>query len=142
MLSMTRMSGKMTPTINREAYSNLLAQYPPKVIETEAENEQMTAIAYKLSQRSELSREESALLDLLIVLIEKFEDEAYPIPEVSPHEMLLHLMDARDCKQEELIGVIGSRGVVSEVVNGKRGISKAQAKSLSEYFGVGVEMFI
>ncbi|MGB7415645.1 MAG: transcriptional regulator [Thermosynechococcaceae cyanobacterium] len=132
----------MTPTINREAYSNLLAQYPPKVIETEAENEQMTAIAYKLSQRSELSREESALLDLLIVLIEKFEDEAYPIPEVSPHEMLLHLMDARDCKQEELIGVIGSRGVVSEVVNGKRGISKAQAKSLSEYFGVGVEMFI
>lgn len=132
----------MTPTIDREVYRNLLAQYPPKVIETEAENEEMTEIAYRLSQRVEISREETALLDLLIVLIEKFENEAYPMPEVSPHEILLHLMDARDCKQEELVGVIGSRGVVSEVINGKRGISKAQAKSLSEYFGVGVELFI
>lgn len=132
----------MIPTIDRDAYRSLLAEHLPKVIETEAENDQMTAIAYSLSQQSDLSREESALLNLLIVLIEKFEDENYPMPDVSPQEMLLHLMDARGCKQEDLIGVIGSRGVVSEVVHGKRGISKAQAKSLSDYFGVGVELFI
>ena len=51
-------------------------------------------------------------------------------------------MEARDIRQEDLIGVIGSRGVVSEVVNGKRGISKAQAKALGEYFHVSAELFI
>jgi HTH-type transcriptional regulator/antitoxin HigA len=49
------------------------------------------------------------------------------MPEASPHDILLHLMEARELRQAELIGILGSKGVVSEVVNGKRSISKAQA---------------
>ncbi len=56
--------------------------------------------------------------------------------------MLLHLMEARNMKQEELVGVIGSRGVVSEIVNGKRSISKAQAKVLGKLFHVSPSLFI
>ena len=56
--------------------------------------------------------------------------------------MLLHLMEARNMKQEELVGVIGSRGVVSEIVNGKRSISKAQAKTLGQLFHVSPSLFI
>ena len=74
--------------------------------------------------------------------IEKFEDEHYPIPPSTPQQVLLHLMEANRIKQENLIGVIGSRGVVSEVVNGKRSISKAQAKALAEFFSVDVGLFI
>ncbi len=74
--------------------------------------------------------------------IEKFEDEHYPIPPSTPQQVLLHLMEANGIKQENLIGVIGSRGVVSEVVNGKRNISKAQAKALAEFFSVDVGLFI
>ncbi|MDJ0688615.1 MAG: hypothetical protein QNJ41_08900 [Xenococcaceae cyanobacterium MO_188.B32] len=44
--------------------------------------------------------------------------------------------------QADLVGVIGSSGVVSEVVNGKRSISKAQAKALREYFKVSPSLFI
>ena len=51
-------------------------------------------------------------------------------------------MEAGGIKQENLVGVIGSRGVVSEVVNGKRSISKAQAKALAEFFSVNVGLFI
>ena len=43
-------------------------------------------------------------------------------------------MEARDLIQGNLVGVIGSRGVVSEVMNSKRSISKAQAKALGEFF--------
>ena len=50
--------------------------------------------------------------------------------------MMIHLIEARDIRQEDLVGVIGSRGVVSEVVNGKRRISKADAKALGEFFHV------
>lgn len=51
-------------------------------------------------------------------------------------------MDARGIRQEDLVGVIRSRGVVSEIVNGKLSISKAQAKALAEFFPVSPEPFL
>ena len=132
----------MTLTINPSDYAQLLAKYQPKVIETEAENDHALELAQKLEHKANRSLEEDAILELLVTLIEKFEDENYPIPKGTPHSMLLHLMEASGIKQENLVGVIGSRGVVSEVVNGKRSISKAQAKALAEFFSVDVGLFI
>ena len=132
----------MTLTINPSDYAQLLAKYQPKVIETEAENERAIELAQELEHKANRSLEEDAILELLVTLIEKFEDENYSIPEGTAHSMLLHLMEASGTKQESLVGIIGSRGVVSEVVNGKRSISKAQAKALAEFFSVDVGLFI
>jgi HTH-type transcriptional regulator / antitoxin HigA len=132
----------MTLTFDLETYTTLLTQYRPKIITTEAENDTAIALAEDLSHRDPKSPEEEALLELLITLIEKFENEHYPIPVSTPLEMLKHLMEARNHKQEDLVGIIGSRGVVSEIVNGKRDISKAQAKSLAHHFNVDVALFI
>ena len=132
----------MTLTINPESYAQLLALYQPKVIETEAENDLAIESALILEHKANRTREEDAILELLVTLIEKFENEQYPIPSGTPHSMLLHLMEAGGIKQENLVGVIGSRGVVSEVVNGKRSISKAQAKALADFFSVDVGLFI
>jgi HTH-type transcriptional regulator / antitoxin HigA len=139
----------MIDTINRNVYGDLLAQHQPKEIETEAENEAAIMLAESLEHRQR-TPEEDALLELLIILIEKFEDASYPVPNVDPDRMLLHLMEARNMKQEELVGIIGSRGVVSEIVNGKRfstgeatpTISKAQAKALGQLFHVSPTLFI
>jgi HTH-type transcriptional regulator / antitoxin HigA len=131
----------MIHTINRNVYGDLLAQHQPKAIESEAENEAAITLAESLEHRQR-TPEENALLELLIILIEKFEDASYPVPNVEPDRMLLHLMEARNMKQEELVGVIGSRGVVSEIVNGKRSISKAQAKALGQLFNVSPSLFI
>ena len=132
----------MTLTINPSEYAQLLAKYQPKVIQTEAENDRAIAFAQELEHKAHRTSEEEAILELLVTLIEKFEDEYYPIPEGTPQQMLLHLMESNGIKQENLVGVIGSRGVVSEVVNGKRSISKAQAKTLAEFFSVDVGLFI
>ena len=132
----------MNLTINPQSYAQLLALYQPKVIETEEENDRAIALAEELEHKPNLTLEEEAILELLVTLIEKFEAEYYPIPEGTPHQMLLHLMEASDIKQENLVGVIGSRGIVSEVVNGKRSISKAQAKALAAMFSVDVGLFI
>lgn len=132
----------MTLTINPSDYAQLLAKYQPKIIETEAENHRAIELAQELEHKVNRSNEENAILELLITLIEKFEDENYPISEGTPHSMLLHLMEASGIKQENLVSVIGSRGVVSEVVNGKRSISKAQAKALAKFFSVDVGLFI
>ena len=101
----------MTLTLNPESYGRLLAQYQPKVITTEEENDAAIALAEELDHRSRRTPEEDALLDLLVTLIEKFEQEHYPIPQGTPLSSLLHLMEARELKQEDLVGVIGSRGV-------------------------------
>ena len=132
----------MTLTFDRNAYGSLLLQYQPKVIQSEEDNEAAITLATELEHRANLTTEESALLDLLVTLIEQYEEEHYPIPQSSPLDMLIHLMQSRECKQEDLIGIIGSRGVVSEVVNGKRSISKSQAKALADYFNVDVGFFI
>jgi HTH-type transcriptional regulator / antitoxin HigA len=132
----------MTFITNPESYAQLLAKYQPKVIETEEENDRAIALAQELEHKINRTPQEDAILELLVILIGKFEDEQYPIPSGTPHSMLLHLMEASSIKQENLVGVIGSRGVVSEVVNGKRSISKAQAKALAEFFSVDVGLFI
>ena len=131
----------MIHTINHNIYGDLLAQHQPKAIENEAENEVAITLAESLEHRQR-TPEEDALLELLIILIEKFEETSYPLPSLKSDLILLHLMEARNMKQEELVGVIGSRGVVSEIVNGKRSISKAQAKVLGELFHVSPSLFI
>ena len=132
----------MTLTTNPESYAQLLAKYQPKVIETEAENERVIALAQELEHKLNRTPQEDAILELLVVLIEKFENEQYPIFQGTPQSILLHLIEANDIKQENLIGIIGSRGVVSEIINGKRDLSKAQAKALAEFFSVDVGLFI
>jgi HTH-type transcriptional regulator / antitoxin HigA len=132
----------MNTTFDTNTYANLLTQYQPKVITSESENSAAISFVEKLVHQSSKSLEEETLLNLLVTLIEKFEDEHYPIPVSSPLEVLKHLMEAGDFKQEDLVGIIGSRGVVSEVVNGKRSISKAQAIALGKFFNVDTGLFI
>jgi HTH-type transcriptional regulator / antitoxin HigA len=122
-------------------YDGFFNRHQPKAIETEAENEAAILLAESLEHRQR-TPEEDALLELLIILIEKFEETSYQLPNLEADRMLLHLMEARNMKQEELVGMIGSRGVVSEIVNGKRSISKAQAKVLGELFHVSPSLFI
>jgi HTH-type transcriptional regulator/antitoxin HigA len=132
----------MTLIINSESYTLLLAKYQPKVIETEEENDRVISLAEELEHKADRTKEEDAILELLITLIEKFENEQYLIPESTPHSMLLHLMEANEIDRERLVDVIGSRKVVSEIIDGKHSISRTQAKALANFFSVDLELFI
>lgn len=124
-------------------YRRLLSRTMPVVIETEEENVRMLAIVEKLMQKGEkLSAEEEKLLKLLARLIEDFEERFYRANEATPLEVLQHLMEARGVKQSQLWEVFGSKGIASEVLNGKRGISKTHARALANYFHVPAELFI
>lgn len=132
----------MTISLDKTTYSQLLVEYQPKVITTEAEYDQALETVEKLMADQQRTPEQTAILQLLVTLIEEFETKHYPIEPSSPHAMLEHLIDARGIKQSDLVGIIGSKGVVSEVVNRKRAISKVQAKALGEFFNVSPALFI
>ena len=124
-------------------YQRLLSRTMPVVIETEEENERMLVIAEKLMKKGEnLSAEEEKLLKLLARLIEDFEQRYYRPNEAEPLEVLHHLMEARGVKQSQLWELFGSKGIASEVLNGKRGISKTHARALANYFHVPVDLFV
>jgi len=115
----------------------------PVVIETEAENERMLAIVEKLMDKGEaMSAEEETLLKLLAKLIEDFEERYYHPPDATPLEVLQHLMESRGAKQTHLWELFGSKGIASEVLNGKRGLSKTHARALADYFHVPADLFI
>lgn len=132
----------MTLTFDTTVYSNLLSQYIPQAIETEEEYDRILKIAEQLTFAKNKTPEEKVLYKLLVTLIEAYETENYSIDEATPHEILKHLMESSGTRQADLVGVIGSSGVVSEVINGKRSISKTQAKALGDYFKVSSSLFI
>ncbi|MCY7382736.1 MAG: transcriptional regulator [Microcoleus sp. CAN_BIN18] len=132
----------MTLTFDRANYSNLLAEVSPRAIETEEEYDRLLAVAERLTFAKNRTPEERALHKLLVTLIEVYEAQNYPIDKSDPHEILQHIMEASGTRQADLVGIVGSSGVVSEVVNGKRAISKAQAKALGDYFKVSPSLFI
>jgi HTH-type transcriptional regulator / antitoxin HigA len=143
---MIKRGGKMTVVANERLdlrkYGKLLADVRPTVVKTEEENERLLAEVKKLLKKGDrITAEEGKLLELLSSLIEAFEDKAYPIPVAPPHAVLQMLMSERGLRQRDLLHLLGSRGVTSDVVNGRRKPSKTQAKALGEFFSVAPELF-
>ena len=134
---------KAAANIDPVRYRRLLSRTMPVVIETEEENARMLAVVEKLMNKGEkLSAEEEKLLKLLVKLIEDFEQRYYKIREAEPLEVLHHLMETRGVKQSQLWTLFGSKGIASEVLSGKRGISKNHARALADYFRVPADLFV
>lgn len=123
-------------------YSNLLAEIAPRAIDTEAEYDRLLAIAEKLTFNKNKTLEERAIYQLLVILIETYESQQYPMPISPPHEVLQHIMESSGTRQFDLVDKIGSSEVVSEIVDGTRSITSAQAKILGDMWKVSPSLFI
>jgi HTH-type transcriptional regulator/antitoxin HigA len=82
-----------------------------------------------------------SLLDTLGTLIHAFEEENFPIPDVTGAEVLRFLMEEHGLTQSDL-PEIGSQGVVSEILSGKRELNVRQIRSLAQRFGVSSAVFV
>ena len=139
---MIKTNGKKIPIFDESIYSNLLTTTLPRIIETDEEYEEALCQVEKLTFTKDKNPEQIKLLKLLVLLVEDYENKTYPFEKPNPQEILQHLMESNHIRQSDLVGVIGSSGVVSEVVNGKRSISKNQAKALARFFNVSADLFI
>ena len=129
--------------IDNKKYARVLARVLPRVIKTKKEHERILAEVEKLMDKGEgRTAEEDAALDLMVRLIKDYEEEHHPLPDPSPHEMLVYLMEQRSLKQADLLPIFKSRGYVSDVINAKRAISKVHAKELADFLEVSADLFI
>ena len=129
--------------VDPKRYGRLLARKLPAVIRTEEENERLIAELEQLDRRyDKLTPEEREYSELLTVLIEAFEDANYTLEGSTSDSRLRSLMEEHGLRQRDLLHVFGSRGIASEVVSGKRAISKSQAKKLAALFHVPADLFL
>ncbi len=129
--------------IDNKKYARILAKALPRVITTRAEHERMLAEVEHLMDKGEhRTPEEDAALDLMVRLIQDYEGKHHSLPNPSPREMLAYLMEQRGLKQADLLPIFNSRGYISDVIHGKRGISLPHARQLADFFKVSIELFI
>ncbi len=135
----------MNTAISREKYARLLADRLPCVIDSEEDHAKVLADVQELMVRGDgLSPEESALLQLMILLLQDYESKCFSMDAaaVTPLEMLEHLMEAHGNTAKDLWDVIGDKGTMSKILSGERKISKGQAKRLGEFYAVSAALFI
>lgn len=125
-------------------YGRLLAEALPAVITNESEYDRVVSLMNRLAviPEDKIAPEQERLLDLLTLLIETYDEAHYQIPDAAPHEVIQLLMRERGLRNKDLEPALGSRGVTSEVISGKRKPSKAQIKKLAGFFGVTPAVFM
>ena len=130
--------------LDHKQYGKLLAATRPTVIKSEAENIRLLSCIEDLMRKGEnhLSAEEGTLLELLVNLVHDFEQRQYPTPAIPPHQMVTYLLEQQSQAPSALLPILETKSRVSELLSGKRSISKEQARKLSSFFKKSVDLFI
>jgi HTH-type transcriptional regulator / antitoxin HigA len=110
---------------------------------TEVENERALTIVEQLMHLKDRTPEQEAIYELLVVLIERFEQEFYkPNLESNPGSMLAFLMDQQDLQPIDLVAIFGSEVAVNDVISGKKMIGRSTADRLGELFHIDSSLFV
>ena len=125
------------PALNECDYNDL---YPLKIIKNKRD--------YKLALKSleavfdETNGNLAEYAETLTVLIEHYESENFSIKDADGVEMLKFLMTQNDLKQKDLVGIVGTKSSVSEILNGKRPLNLQHLRALANKFNVKPATFI
>jgi HTH-type transcriptional regulator/antitoxin HigA len=113
-----------------------------KVIKSQEQYNEYCKILEELVFSSQEYGEFDDEIELLTFLIEKWDEQQNSFEEVDPVELLRSLMKEHHLRAKELVGILGvSKGLVSDILNYKKGLSKEIIRSLASYFKVSQEAF-
>ncbi len=115
----------------------------PRIIKTSADYKRVIEEAESLiALDPDPGTDEAERLDLLSLLIEKYESEKFPIELPDPLEAIKFRMDQQGLRQRDLIPFIGSKSKVSEVLAGKRSLTVPMIRALHERLGISAEVLL
>lgn len=134
----------MLDAINLQKYANLLVETLPVAITNAGEHEKLKATIDRLMKKGEenLSPEETEILRLVSVLVADFEKRAFGYSQLAPHVILESLLEENFMKQKDLLPIFKTETAISEVMSGKRPISRTKAERLAELFHVSYKQFV
>jgi HTH-type transcriptional regulator/antitoxin HigA len=98
---------------------------------------------YNLMQRDLIAdSEEAKELEILSILVEKYEEENYPIEPPHPIEAIKYKMQSMNLTNSELANILKYKSRVSEILSGKRKLSLEMIRSLNKELGISAETLI
>lgn len=111
-----------------------------KVIKSEKQYKEYCQILDELANGDDnLASDE---IELLTILIEKWDDEHNTFEELDPIELLHSLMKEYKMKSKDLVSILGvSKGLVSDILKYKKGLSKEIIRKLAQYYSLSQEAF-
>lgn len=114
-----------------------------RIIKTEDEYEAaLEEIGTLIGNDPPVGTPEADRLELLALLVKAYEDTYYPLEFPTVIEAVRFRMDQEGLKQQDLAAIIGSKGRVSDMLNGKRAVSFSMAKALHKRLGIPAEIFL
>ncbi len=125
------------PALDQHEFNDL---YPLKVIKSKKDYENaLKSLEIVFDERRRALAEYA---ETLTILIEHYEEEHYPIKEATGIEILQFLLKENNLKQKDLVGILGGKSAVSEILNGKRTLNLKHIKKLAEKFHVKPATFV
>lgn len=118
-----------------------IAVNTPVPITSERQHKEYVSVLEKLASMEKPTREEEKYAEVLMTLIEAYEEEHHSIPDASPLEVLHTLMEANHLRQKDLAPIFGAESIVSEVLHKKRPLNKTHIEKLSKRFKVSPAVF-
>ena len=126
---------------DRDSYLELVKAFPLASIRSGEHLAQAQAVMDALSSQGSRDHGEAIYLDTLSDLVGAYEDIHHAIEPASDAEMLRHLLDAKGITQTQLSKETGlAKSTISEVLSGKRPLSRRLIRKLADYFGVDVSI--
>lgn len=130
-------------TGGRDRYLELVQAFPLKHLKSDRELSKAIKVIDSLIIRSKLERGEQDYLDVLTDIVEKYETENCPMSPVSDADMLRHLIEARGITQAQLSADVRiPMSSISEVLHGKKKLTRRHVGILAEYFKVDPGVFL
>jgi HTH-type transcriptional regulator/antitoxin HigA len=128
---------------SRNAYFELIKQFPLRPLRSEKDLDQASAIVDRLAVKKSLDRAERDYLDVLADLIERYENEHHEIEPLADAEMLRFLIEQSGRSQIHLAQETGiANSTISAVLSAKRDLTRRQVAKISAYFHVDAGVFL
>jgi len=122
-------------------YIELLTSFPPRPITSEEELELTQNMIDQLLDQGKLSQDEKDYLNVLGALVYEYEQQQEPIPDIYGVELLKSLIEDNGLRQKDLVSIFKTESIVSDILNGKREITKRHIEELAEFFHVSPAVF-
>jgi HTH-type transcriptional regulator / antitoxin HigA len=113
----------------------------PSPIASDRQHEEYLSVLDKLSKKENPTSEEEKYAEVLLTLIEAYEEEHHAVADASPVDVVRALMEANSLRQKDLAPIFGSESIVSEVLRKKRALNKTHIEKLSKRFHVSPAVF-
>jgi HTH-type transcriptional regulator / antitoxin HigA len=113
----------------------------PHIIHSDEQLAEYTKALFELTAKSNPAPQEEEAIELLTLLIERYEAEHHPLPDADPVDVLRFLLDQNRLSQRDIAAELGGESTVSLVLSGKRRLNRDHIERLSRRFHVSPSVF-